>query len=128
MRATALTIAALLVAGASNAQAQTPAPVYVPNGFVDRLTLSRWNEDDQQTYVMGVVDGILVSGLLNGKNGLERDLHACMTSENVTSIQIRLTTLKIINDEPEKLNDYAHVAVLMALEKICPRLKPRTNS
>ena len=117
MRMQAIGLAlAFIACGGAHAQ----EGILVPDGFVTRLELSQMPIAEQTVYVLGVTDGLLVSGLFQNAEQKSRDLQDCLLSGNVEGAQLRLTTLKEIQDHPEQLHMSAHAAVYIAVKKICP--------
>ena len=115
MQAIGLTLA-FIPCGGAHAQ----EGFLVPDGFVTRLELSQMPITEQNLYVLGVTDGLLVSGLFQNTERKSRALQDCLLSGNVQGAQLRLTTLKEIQDHPEQLHMSAHAAVYTAVTKICP--------
>ena len=122
-----LLVVLLLLAMFDPTPARAQSDVWVKDGFITRLTFFQSTVSEQNNYVLGVVDGVLLSPLFSGNSAKERALGECLLEKQVTSTQVRLTTLKLIEDEPEYLNESAHVAVYNAIKAICPTVFEEQN-
>lgn len=103
----------------SQDEANSEQSVWIKSGFVKRIDYLGYSSQEQQLYVMGVVDGLLVSPMIAGNTPKEKAIRDCLSDRSITSTQIQLTTFKVVRDNPEKLDQDAHVAVYVAITDIC---------
>ena len=89
--------------------------VVIHNGFLTGDEFRKSTPSQQQTYVMGFVDGLLISPLVGAEKGQVKWLEVLI--EGMTSEQITAILLKYINDNPEAWNECSHTIAYRALRQ-----------
>ena len=112
-----IVVAILLGAVQGDAQVEID-PALVPKSFLSGKDWRGLSKGEQQTYAVGVIDGLDLASAF-GKQGINLDwINAC--AAGMSSDQVRAMLRAEIDANPEELNQLTvHRAMYRALKKSC---------
>lgn len=112
-------VLAAVVAGVQ-ADAQERKTVVIYSGYMTGEDCIRDSDESMASYMMGVVNGLLISPFYGAPEQRLKPLSQCLTG--VTSTQLAATLKKWLKENPERWHDGCHVAASMALQRMCGNL------
>lgn len=109
-----------VIAGGTAASAASA--VMIHNGFVKGNDFRRFDDSDRRRYVMGWIDGALVSPLWGADRARVRELGACI--EGATDEQLAAVLARELEQDPGEWHRDMHAIAYRAIMKMCPGFAP----
>ena len=107
----------LVMALGTAADAGEREEVWIPGGFMTGEECLLVSSESMTSYMMGVVNGLLISPLYGAPAERATTLSQCL--EGVTGTQLGATLQKWLRENPERWHEGCHLAAYMALRRLC---------
>lgn len=116
----AVVIALCLV---QSAEASCPEDqVIIRNGFLSGTECMLVPEGTLQYYMMGFVNGILMSPMWNASRSCLQPLADCLT--RMSNVQLEAVMRKWLKENPERWHEGCHILAYSALQEMCQVRQP----
>jgi hypothetical protein len=110
-------ISAAILAGLPIAAQTQPAPVHIQNGFLTGNSFRQLSPLAKRSYIMGIVDGLLIAPLVEAPKSKVRWLERCVV--NMTDDHVAAIVDKHLAEQPQRWHDPMHVLAYSAFREAC---------
>lgn len=117
-----LSLALLLAVHLSATLAEDRKTIKVYEGFVTGQEYLDMSPSEQDSYVMGIVDGLLVAPLIFDSGFRAQPIKTCISTKIWDGRHLSLNVLKYIQKRPSEWNKAAHQMTLSVLQELCPSI------